>query len=183
VNTAKKLFVAFFATTHALASGSANTHIISNYEASIAEAEASTDDGRAWLRNCVHHWKDYSKQRSGVLNDFSAGMDSAAFGALLEIGSSSFSRYEYVAVLDSSVKTNLAGGDRLLTDGELKHIRAVVKSEINGMHGKAVLDKFDGDCYFLTVKLDGQTKQLAIYGGAPRTPAGMVIAELISIGD
>lgn len=149
-----------------------------DYEEAIGEARVSGEsDGTPWLHNCVRQWSDLDGQRRALVDEFN-GRRADDIGVLLEVGNSGFGKYEFVAVIGDRVKTS--GGEKSLTKSELSRLRTLLGEGFTGIHGEAVADKFDADCFFLTMRVRDQTRQVAIYGSPRQAAAEKLIGELIS---
>jgi hypothetical protein len=100
---------------------------------------------------------------------------------LLEVGNSGFSRYGYVLVSRGHVVGDLPGGSvgapAANPDTE-KRLESLVQQALPGASGSASEAVFDGDCYFLTYRMAGASRVVAIYE-RPEDPSLRELLELL----
>jgi len=144
------------------------------------------EDKRHELGVCVENWRGFAATRANVFRSLeAAGFLLHGHSLLLEVGSSGFGYYNYIAVIDGNV---VDFGNDGRTRMPSRHVRAIqhLMETLNDrsiirMQGAASSSVMDGTCYFLTITLsDGRSVQAAVYGPPlPRSFAGRTIKALL----
>jgi len=154
-----------------------------DYKSAIAEAYISDEvDSRGWLNSCVRQWEAFGKQRDALFQEFAADSDEE-FRVILEVGNSAYSELEFVYIAGKSMKTNLGSGNRMLTEQSVIKLKSELVAQLDNFHGSASAALFDGNCYFLTVRVGATTRQVAIYGSEESSAAAKIVAELMSLAE
>ena len=150
------------------------------YQAAISDARVlEGSDRRVELSNCVRQWVMFRANRDARFGEFEDEKNER-FTIFLEIGNSAFPRYDFVMMTGKSMKSSLDGRTAPLPSPFIQDLRNLVERHINDIQGVADSKVDDGDCYFLTVRMGSEARQVAIYGNNASTAAGMLITKLLS---
>jgi hypothetical protein len=156
------------------------------YGRAIAEASfRETSDWRSDLHLCVEKWSDALAEKRTellrqVLNDKN---ELKGDGALLEVGGSSWPRYDYIYVEGAKLKSSFANAANLDIAGTVLHkrLREISAQDLTQMTGRADSGAMDAPCYFLSVKKGAFVKSIAVYAPLGTSSADLLIGDLLSI--
>lgn len=149
-----------------------------NYQDVISQADVTQGaDRKSELRRCVKHWDVLRVQRVN-LDDLLSGEENAV---LLEIGNSGVSKYNYVEVNSSVLKSSFGKSvDISGTDFARQLLKLFANPPVT-LRGSAYANVDDGSCYFLTIFVAGTRRSAAIYGSPESTQAGLLVRDILEV--
>ena len=157
-----------------------------DYSSAVAEAVTSgSSDRRNELRACIRNWKSYRDARRAFAEAIKSSDASRADKlVVIEIGNSTFPRFESVLLSDSAMYPYRSGKAIPaidIRDSSLsKLIATLSENNVSAMRGEAYSQIDDGNCYFVTVRVDSTLKHVAIYGKpSSRTLEGRLVSQIL----
>jgi hypothetical protein len=152
------------------------------YESAVVAAHSDGID-RSWqLRQCLRNWEGMkTKQAIDAVSSFATPAQSGELLVLLEIGSSSTMRHDFIFVRGSLLTSSFGNVQKSIRKSRVEaDLRRFIENDLGALAGRSSSPVLDGNCYFLSVRKGGIRKVVALYGLLTEAKTDLLIRDLIS---
>jgi hypothetical protein len=146
----------------------------------IKKAIAASKDDPRNLEKCQSNWKFYPEKRAA----FSKAASSLSHNGpvlIVEMGSISFSRYDFLIVDLQGGKSSFRRTDFKLSEKLTPEIASIFKMDASWNEDRGSLAERDSNCFFISIIEGSRQQGLAVYGTPQSARLNNIVKELLRL--